>query len=224
MPGKSARVVIACSMRCRTRSAARGWRAERGEPSGPWAAECTIDFFFVCKLAALRLCEAFTHGRHVFLGNVEDAVVGSGNLFNDLGGVGLPFFRQRFQFLDGDFQGFHHAGSIAQRGCGDRIWPQKAVGAGRECLLFVLMSWDETKGDWWLRLGDLAALSVRAQRGIFPGFLQASVSGAVGFPSLICSFVCGVRGVIGAAGSALRFSMSARAERILSRGWSGWWR
>jgi hypothetical protein len=34
----------------------------------------------------------------------------------DLRGVGLPFFRQGFQLFDGDFQGFHHAQSIAQRG------------------------------------------------------------------------------------------------------------
>jgi hypothetical protein len=85
---------------------------------------------FVCELATRSLCEAFKDAWHLLFGNVEYAVVGGGDLLKDFGGVRLAVFRQRFEFLDGDFQGFHHAGSISQRGCGDRIWAKKAVDAG----------------------------------------------------------------------------------------------
>ena len=96
----------------------------------------------------------------MLFGNVEYAVVGGGDLLKDFGGVGLPLFRQRFKLLDGDFQGFHHARSISQRGCGNRISPQKAVDAACGCSYFVLMESEEKSGDRWLRLGDLAPREV----------------------------------------------------------------
>ena len=79
----------------------------------------------------------------------------------DFGGLGIEFCRARHRKLAAEkVSDFVRVAPLgARKGAAD--WRAVArshlgVDAGCGCSYFVLMEWEEKKGDRWLRLGDLA--------------------------------------------------------------------
>ena len=108
----------------------------------------------------------------------------------------------------------------------------KRVDAVGGCSYFVLMSPDETKGDRWLRLGDLAAhevIMVRCPCGRSveypPGFLQRRYRLASDTLVFDLQFRLRCKGCNRRGGFRITiFDERARATDR-GRGWSGWsWR
>ena len=101
----------------------------------------------------------------------------------------------------------------------------KRVDAGCRCSYFVLMSWEETKGDRWLRLGDLARheiIVVRCpcERSVeFPPGFGCAIGWRRICSCTISNSGCGARGA-----TPERVFGSGAAAIVRSRGWSGWWR